>query len=89
MSSSSASVLPDVNTNQSLRAASLSISTRMHMTKWVFVSGETITGKGPKGSAILAEGKLQHISDSGQTPHYHPPAQHLQMTENHYTQPVI
>lgn len=50
MSSSSASVLPDVNTNQSLRAATLSISTCMHRTKRVFVSGEIITGKDQRGA---------------------------------------
>lgn len=68
MSSSSASVLPDVNTNQSLRTATLSISTHMHRTKWVFVSGGTQNRKEPKGSALPFP--AEHLWGSGQTPHY-------------------
>lgn len=49
---------------------------RLHMrrAKWLFVPGEVIKGTDQWGSAILfpAEWKFQHISDSGQTPHYHP-----------------
>lgn len=50
MSPSSTSVLPDVNTNKSLRAASLCISTCTHGTK--FVSGGNHNRKGTKGSRL-------------------------------------
>lgn len=49
MSSLSASILPDVNINQSLRAASLYTSMLCNK-KVVFIFGDTVTGKEELGA---------------------------------------
>lgn len=68
MNSSSVSVLPDVSTNQSPRAASLPVHTHVARVKWVFVSGEIITGKNqrgalskPKKSSIASQALDRHL----------------------------
>lgn len=79
------SVFPDVNTDQSLRAAPRFISSREHTTKWVFVSREIITGKDQSGSFIPTDGKFQHLR------HLITICPHsiCTWTEEQHTQPVI